>query len=155
MSNEITTNQDSSPEEEVKELSKEGKIEVYKEWVEALRSGNYIQGIEYLKQKSDGEIYYCCLGVLCEIEKERFDLQEKEGDFAFEFNETDSVLPKKVSKLLGWYKGTDKNLDTTGKIRDRQFTDLAEANDNGQIFESIADIIEEQFLKPLLETEIS
>jgi len=32
-------------------------------WVEALRSGNYPQGKDYLKK--DGE--YCCLGVLCEV----------------------------------------------------------------------------------------
>lgn len=39
------------------------KAEVKAEWVAALRSGNYKQGRNYLRQGDE----FCCLGVLCDI----------------------------------------------------------------------------------------
>ncbi|WP_420431472.1 hypothetical protein [Candidatus Poriferisocius sp.] len=33
-------------------------------WVEALRSGDYQQGIRFLRNTNDN---YCCLGVLCDL----------------------------------------------------------------------------------------
>ena len=36
-------------------------------WLEALRSGEYEQGIEDLKFVGTAGTLYCCLGVLCEI----------------------------------------------------------------------------------------
>jgi hypothetical protein len=44
------------------------KKEFRKKWIEALRSGKYKQGREYLKK--DG--FHCCLGVACEIYNEHF-----------------------------------------------------------------------------------
>jgi len=43
---------------------------VKKEWIEALRSGDYFQGRGYLRQAESVEekyVKYCCLGVLCNI----------------------------------------------------------------------------------------
>ena len=38
------------------------------QWVGALRSGEYTQGIGSLKSKgSDKELSHCCLGVLCTL----------------------------------------------------------------------------------------
>jgi len=37
-------------------------------WVKALRSGKFIQGKSFLKNRdSNGNAIYCCLGVACEI----------------------------------------------------------------------------------------
>lgn len=36
-------------------------------WVEALRSGKYKQTTGNLKTSKEGECFYCCLGVLCEV----------------------------------------------------------------------------------------
>jgi hypothetical protein len=36
-------------------------------WVEALRSGDYKQGTQLLKNQGEDECTYCCLGVLCVI----------------------------------------------------------------------------------------
>lgn len=38
-------------------------------WIDALRSGKYKQGGDYLAQQQDEEIAYCCLGVLCELHR--------------------------------------------------------------------------------------
>lgn len=37
------------------------------DWLDALKSGKYIQGIEKLKCSIDGTTKHCCLGVLAEI----------------------------------------------------------------------------------------
>lgn len=39
------------------------KVEVAKQWAEALRSGKYEQGQAQLRRAD----FYCCLGVLCDI----------------------------------------------------------------------------------------
>ena len=39
-------------------------------WVEALRSGKYLQGKERLVQKDGPNITYCCLGVACKLYEE-------------------------------------------------------------------------------------
>lgn len=45
------------------------KAELKAKWVEALRSGKYQQGTNYLKRTDtpNNEPVYCCLGVLCDI----------------------------------------------------------------------------------------
>ncbi len=42
--------------------------EIKTKWLEALRSGNYKQGQNYLHKANEGEEpKFCCLGVLCDI----------------------------------------------------------------------------------------
>ena len=46
------------------------KPEIAQRWVEALRSGEYKQGLSVLRridESGNGQDSYCCLGVLCEI----------------------------------------------------------------------------------------
>lgn len=45
--------------------------EVKQLWVDALRSGKYVQGRDFLNKDNK----FCCLGVLCDIVKEDFGLQ--------------------------------------------------------------------------------
>jgi hypothetical protein len=51
-------------------LTDEQKI-IWTEWIAALRSGKFLQGIQHLKKRSlvDGEWTnkYCCLGVVCDV----------------------------------------------------------------------------------------
>ena len=53
-------------------------------WIDALRSGDFKQGKNALRKEKDGEIRYCCLGVLVEI-AEGFDEDPASGylDAAF------------------------------------------------------------------------
>jgi hypothetical protein len=46
------------------------RTEIITEWVRRLRSG-IKQGREYLRTTVDGQDYYCCLGVLCEMAVEQ------------------------------------------------------------------------------------
>ena len=39
------------------------------QWLEALRSGEYKQGREYLRQSNKDTVLYCCLGVLCDLHR--------------------------------------------------------------------------------------
>ena len=46
------------------------KKEIAEKWVEALRSGKFNQGRNYLKRTTGEEATHCCLGVLCELHNE-------------------------------------------------------------------------------------
>lgn len=41
--------------------------EIKTKWLNALKSGQYLQGRAKLKYDNDGIIYHCCLGVLAEV----------------------------------------------------------------------------------------
>ena len=43
-----------------------------KAWVKALRSGKYRKGKAYLRRKGAKYDTYCCLGVLCDVNKVRW-----------------------------------------------------------------------------------
>ena len=85
-------------------------------WVEALRSGKYKQGRQYLNQ--DGK--YCCLGVACEVLK---------------------IMPEDMFYPPWSLVQALDLVDDAGKSRDSSAT-LAWLNDNGKDFEAIADLIE-------------
>lgn len=72
-------------------------------WRDALRSGKYKQGKDYLRNAAN---HFCCLGVLCydtfkmtgEIKKQRYS-----------FDGNDIVLPKSVFEKMG-FEGNTPNL---------------------------------------------
>lgn len=95
--------------------------EVKKEWVDALRSGNYSQTTGTLRDSSG----YCCLGVLTQLYAEKFPekLVVKTGEYSFEYitvNEDGtrsdpetSVLPHVV---VEWAGLANNNPDLEGDI---------------------------------------
>ena len=118
--------------------------EVKAEWVRRLRSGNYVQGRDFLRVKgSDGNPdRYCCLGVLCEIAEEagvvsRFDTGYEY--YCYGRERQNYGLPRRVRE----WAGADTIL---GCFSDggRSAT-LADLNDDGLSFEQIAEIIEREF----------
>tara|TARA_Y100001937_G_C6853520_1_gene213165 strand:- start:28 stop:417 length:390 start_codon:yes stop_codon:yes gene_type:complete len=123
-----------------------------KEWVKALRSGDYQQGKSNLckEDQISGECEYCCLGVACDIltvnewikypnhvvwsigEHKDFvltSIANKEGSF---WAETTSFPSKEILKKLG--------LDSD------YAQELAELNDKGWSFKKIANKIERDLL---------
>ena len=130
------------------------KKEVKELWVEALRSGKYVQGESML---NDGE-RYCCLGVLCEVYKEQTGIGEWKksenlsgisclrfvGDYSSEWAE----LPIEV---LEWAEFSVKDSNPTLRFiddsdEDNSYTEeenLASLNDyGGYNFNDIAYLIE-------------
>lgn len=101
--------------------------QIKKQWVEALRSGKYKQGREYLRTElSKGTYNYCCLGVLCDIKDERiWDHKQPQDYINYAYSEFPSYT------ILDWAK-------LNGKIAEG----LAAMNDCGASFEEIADWIE-------------
>jgi hypothetical protein len=118
--------------------------EVKAKWLAALRSGEYEQTTETLKQ--DG--CFCCLGVLSDLhakETGNGEWREEDGVLYYEvdgFAKSD-VLPHPVAK----WAGLD---DESPSVKVNLFSDdgcammLAELNDSGTTFEEIADLIEAQ-----------
>lgn len=115
--------------------------EIKKGWVKALRSGSYIQGKNYLHQRireNEKEVEkFCCLGVLCEIVKEKLNLGVSLHYGAYFYDEEKHYLPKKVLENL--FQNEEIHL----KVEER-FYRPAVLNDNGFTFSQIADLIEEQ-----------
>lgn len=126
------------------------KKDIAKKWVKALRSGKYKQGKGYLKQfNSKNEPRHCCLGVLCELyndtmkknHKKTLLTQEMEDNASctsfIRFDTVDGGLPQAVRKWAGIrkYLGNFFIADDTEEC-------LADLNDSGKKFSTIANIIE-------------
>jgi|SRR5690606_2418711 len=113
---------------------------VKKLWIQALRSGKYTQGRDFLKKRdSDNNAQYCCLGVLCEL---ALAVGVVESTNWYEFDNTTC-----------YYKDSEGYSDShwpTPKVRNwagltlTQITELGSMNDSRRMtFEQIAEYIEE------------
>ena len=126
-------------------------------WLDALRSGDYVQG-KYALRTEDNT--FCCLGVLCDLAV-KAGIQEDgtltdsrqtlhEG-VTYQYDDVEgqgvanNMLPVKVAKWAG--------IDTPGSLprwfhgeQGEEFVALWELNDElNMSFGQIADVIEEQF----------
>ena len=96
-------------------------------WLEALRSGEYKQGIGKL---CNSNLDYCCLGVLCEVAG----IPKVEEDDLFTFNYFAAGLPPALMEKVG--------LRTPlGEAKDKK-NSLSGLNDNGTPFSEIANLLE-------------
>lgn len=108
--------------------------EVKAKWVAALRSGQYKQGVNCLR---DGDTF-CCLGVLCDVvEPTGWNHNCLYGDDRYH-------PPHSVADVAGFAPKSliEKRIpqvEINGK-----FCPLALHNDSGRTFQEIADAIEEQ-----------
>lgn len=118
--------------------------EIKDKWVTALRSGDYTQGYGRLRyQNGDGE-RHCCLGVLCDLAVEAGVIPapttDEKGEYGYPVTNADGihvydekgVLPPDV---VSWADLPSSNPRVPG-------FSLSGANDNGQTFDQIADLIE-------------
>ncbi len=104
-------------------------------WLTALRSGEYKQGKNRLRNtQSDGKFVYCCLGVLCDVLKEDVGVQWQFGMF----DGSIGMLPNKITSLID--NDPDIKVNYNGRLHG-----LSELNDTfGLHLDDIANIIEEQ-----------
>jgi hypothetical protein len=133
------------------------KKDIAKKWVKALRSGKYKQGKSFLKQfNSKGQPKHCCLGVLCELYNDTMKKNHKRTisvkshddlhiDYVTFANKDDS-LPAVVRKWagikneMGTFDYHEK--DAYGIFKRTRTKCLADLNDTGKKFSTIADIID-------------
>jgi hypothetical protein len=123
------------------------KKDVAKKWAKALRSGKFKQGKSWLKQyNSKGQVQHCCLGVLCELYNESMKKNHKkslqtrsvdgvEANFVY-FGNQSQGLPKVVRE----WSGVQTSLGDFDTSND--FLCLADLNDCGSKFKTIANLIE-------------
>lgn len=116
-------------------------------WVRALRSGEYKQGQGFLRQTlNNGELLYCCLGVLCELYSREY------GNYHFEppkvpgsgdlFMGVNNVLPEPIRK---WAKlPSPLGLPMYTHAPNGVLKFLTNINDEQFDFQTIADWIERQ-----------
>ena len=105
---------------------------VKKQWIKALKSGDYKQTTGELKRSNiDHSRSFCCLGVLCDISG----ISTWEADNRY--LEAKGILPNKVKEWAGMAN------DAGGFSYDNP--SLIELNDSGSTFEEIADIIEKNY----------
>ncbi len=105
-------------------------VEMKNRWVNALRSGVYHQGKNYLCQDNK----YCCLGVLCEVLEIKSEISldypgEQVKSYLFDGWKSQCVIPQDLGMKIGLI-GTESNK-------------LISMNDGGAPFSKIADYIEE------------
>jgi hypothetical protein len=111
--------------------------EVKAEWVKALRSGEYVQGQNTMRQSgnSGSPDTYCCLGVLAELAVKGGAIQAAEligGSYSYDGS---SAWPGEA--IYNWAGIVDKPGRDEGII-----SDLIGHNDEGKNFAYIADEIE-------------
>jgi len=116
-------------------------LELKKQWVEALRSGNYQQGQYQLRSKDN---CFCCLGVLCDIIDDKRWMQEERTVF----NVDDGCAPS-----LHWvYIADGKSAEMpphdvcfNAEVSLDAFRELAQMNDSYQSFDTIAEFIDKNW----------
>lgn len=107
--------------------------EVKAKWIAALRSGEYEQGRNFLREEGS----YCCLGVLCELHAKETGNEWTIGEL---YLGEKYFLPAEVQK---WAGIDDRNPCFADKDGHASF--LSDLNDAGRSFKWIANIIEENF----------
>jgi len=117
------------------------KSEIKQRWIEALRSGDYEQGKEYLNNHNR----FCCLGVLCDLYSQDCNVDwetdpHKITTLKTLFNEQD-YLPMPVTLWAGIVPKDKENISTDIETSKGNLSWL---NDSGATFGDIANIIEEE-----------
>ena len=120
---------------------------IKRKWLDALRSGDYEQGQNYLRYRDS----YCCLGVLCDLyNDEAWGFRTEDGhthsdDNVYLHSGEATVLPKEVQEWAG-LKDPNPAVVMEDKATSKRayFDSIGQLNDGGVGFDKIADIIEEQ-----------
>lgn len=114
---------------------------VKKQWLEALRSGKYIQGKGELRSMDNR---FCCLGVLCDLHSKEFKIEWKppatNDSVGYRYGGSAGVQPPDVTQWA--MMGAEDAVPRV--IIDGLNRRLDGHNDDGYTFEEIANAIEEQ-----------
>ena len=113
-----------------------------KKWIEALRSGEYKQGMGVLREEDNK---FCCLGVACDISglgEWKYDLEDSDGiNLSYVIEESvkkysnDGLLPLPVQFWVGLRSNAGDAFESGS---------LIQINDTGSSFKEVADFIEKE-----------
>lgn len=115
--------------------------EIKKQWLEALRSGTYVQGRDRLRTVDNK---FCCLGVLSDLAVEAGVGQWEGLYFHDDSDDEDGYKDRSMANLtagvIAWagVPGEDPVIDSPSS----RYSTAAGQNDRGASFEEIADMIE-------------
>lgn len=121
------------------------KQEIRAEWVRMLRSGDFEQGKNLLRNKND---QFCCLGVLCELAVTHGVIGPAVFDREFgkyKYDQESQILPAEVRSWVGLESNTGEfeiPEPENGRAHHEQANCLSGRNDRGATFEQIANLIE-------------
>ena len=121
---------------------------VKKLWVEALRSGKYIQGKGFLRELILGKPRDCCLGVLCDLFAAENPAEgkwaEREGNAIVFRTATDSSYSELPAQVQQW-AGLDSANPNLGTSTAAEWNDAEELLEDGRpaTFTDIAKMVEE------------
>lgn len=137
------------------------KIEIRDQWVEELRSGNYLQGAGELhavipKSFDDYEERYCCLGILCRMATQAgvVEAERTSEDNLVYYGGESAYLPREVIDWAGLtYEGERTYTESLFEesrgilhgglhVRPDDVRSLTVMNDSGIPFDEIAATIE-------------
>lgn len=93
--------------------------EAIREWVAALRSGEYRQGNSYLKYISPftHEFSYCCLGVACDLFAERAGvIRGNMGENVGDFDDSTQYMSNTMIAFLGVEGSSDGEYGNNGEL---------------------------------------
>lgn len=99
-------------------------------WADALESGEYKQGDEWLCHEGK----YCCLGVACEIFETEASLLRSSGATAVAWDGQAGLAPSSLVEFLGLYSDSGMHI---------VHGSLASLNDEGTPFAEIARLLRE------------
>lgn len=128
------------------------------EWLRLLRSGEYPQGHGTLCRLLDGNVEFCCAGVLCEVAKKAGIVRSEEIGTRTRYHDASNLgdhstvlLPRRVrdwANLDSMYINVPMRPEYSERLsahyKDAVVVGLVELNDNGFTFAEIADIIERE-----------
>lgn len=134
---------------------------VIRQWVAALRSGDYKQTQRKLgRVDGDGYASYCCLGVLCELAKAEGLVQRDVAvlsldDQVLRYDREQCLPPRAVSHYIGdpdfdYSVGLPHGLRNNGRFYEDSGPEEIELaclnDDHAWTFEQIADVLEANYL---------
>lgn len=121
----------------------EANKEHVRQWVDALRSGEYFQAKGALRRGQR----YCCLGVVCDISA-LGEWEQVSGTPSMDYLGSAAMLPEPVQGWLGIIGGNVPiRMGYLHPDRDGStFQTLTSLNDSGFTFDQIADLIEWAYL---------
>lgn len=106
--------------------------EVKEKWIKALESGEYTQGMGYLKSELKGEYFFCCLGVLCDIHA---------NETGNEWDKNDALCLDNIYSYLGEKSFLPQGLTHWANLDPDDISYLVNRNDDGSTFDEISQYI--------------